>query len=737
MSLFNRAEVIDQNFTQWVDSGDFPQSKSNSSLSRSNIKKTDLVSIFESQVLSRHMDIKARLLKDEGKCYYTIGSSGHEGNAVFGHVFSYNDIAFLHYRSGPFFLQRSKQIPDSTPIFDMALSFMASSEDPISGGRHKVLGSEVLNIPPQTSTIASHLPKAVGTAFSIDRAKDLDIIERKLNKDSIVLCSFGDASVNHATALSAFNTATWISTQGGHVPIIFICEDNGTGISVPTDENWIEKNFNNRYGMEYIQADGLDILDLIEKAIKADKICRLNRVPIFLHMRTVRLMGHAGSDIEVGYRSIQKIEESERNDPLVHSARILIENNCLSKDEIIKYYESAREQISHVFDSVTSRPKIQLASEVMSTITASNLDRPALKYCSTQKRKQIFGKEFERMKNPQHMAKLINYALSDILLHYPNTMVFGEDVAQKGGVYHVTADIYKQFGVRKVFNSPLDETSIIGFGIGLAHNGFIPIPEIQFLAYLHNAEDQLRGEAATLPFFSEGRFTNPMVLRVPGLAYQKGFGGHFHNDNSLTIFRDIPGLILAVPSNGADAVCMLRTAVREAYYNGRIVVFIEPIALYMTKDLFNAKDGKWAFEYPDIKEEIPIGEFKTYGNGNTLTIITYGNGLYLSLQAQKEIEKKIKKKIKVIDLRWLSSINIQGLLDSIRNCKNVLIVDECRRTGCHGENIFYQLKTLSDKEIKIKLHAAEDSFIPLGVAATATLPSKDSIIENSMAMINE
>ena len=157
MSIFNRAEVIDQNFTRWVVSGEFPQSKTTLSLSRSNIKKTDLVSIFESQVLNRHMDIKARLLKDEGKCFYTIGSSGHEGNAVFGHVFPFNDIAFLHYRSGPFFLERSKQISNSTPIYDMALSFMASSEDPISGGRHKVIGSEVLNITPQTSTIASHL----------------------------------------------------------------------------------------------------------------------------------------------------------------------------------------------------------------------------------------------------------------------------------------------------------------------------------------------------------------------------------------------------------------------------------------------------------------------------------------------------------------------------------------------------------------------------------------------------
>ena len=116
------------------------------------------------------MDLKARLLKEDGKCFYTIGSSGHEGNAVFGRVFSLNDIAFLHYRSTPFFIERSKLTHGATPIYDTALSFAASSEDPISGGRHKVIGSKKLNIPPQTSTIASHLPKAVGAAVSIDRA---------------------------------------------------------------------------------------------------------------------------------------------------------------------------------------------------------------------------------------------------------------------------------------------------------------------------------------------------------------------------------------------------------------------------------------------------------------------------------------------------------------------------------------------------------------------------------------
>ena len=682
------------------------------------------------------MDLKARLLKDEGKCFYTIGSAGHEGNAVFGHVFPFTDMAFLHYRSGPFFIERSKQVAGTTPVYDMALSFMASSEDPISGGRHKVLGSKELNIPPQTSTIASHVPKAVGTAFSIGRAKDLDIQERELKGNSIVLCSFGDASANHATALSAFNTASWVTSQGGHVPIIFICEDNGTGISVPTDDKWIEQNFNNRHGIDYIQTDGLHLIDLMIKSRRAEHDCRINRSPIFLHMKTVRLMGHAGSDVEVGYKSLSEIEATEFNDPLLHSARILMENGCLSADDILELYESSRAQVNHVFDAATLRPKLETAEDVMASITENRIERIAPKYPTKKDRAALFGKEFKRMGQPQHMAKLINYALSDILLRYENTLVFGEDVAQKGGVYHVTADLYKQYGIRRVFNSSLDETSIIGFGIGFGHNGFIPIPEIQFLAYLHNAEDQLRGEAATLPFFSEGRFTNPMVLRVPGLAYQKGFGGHYHNDNSLAIFRDIPGVILAVPSNGADAVKMLRTAVREAHENGRVVVFMEPIALYMTKDLHEPKDGKWNFEYPDVKEEIPVGEFATYGKGKALTIITYGNGLYLSLQAQKELEKKLKKKIKVIDLRWLSDIDMPKLLKAIGTCENVLIVDECRRTGCHGEGLLARLVSESKKPMNVRLHAAEDSFISLGVAATATLPSKESIIEHALELVN-
>ena len=735
--MFNRTEIIDKNFTLRVSSAEFPESHLNHNFDYLDFNKNKLIQIFESQVTSRHIDIKARLLKDKGKCFYTIGSAGHEGNAVFGNIFPYTDMAFLHYRSGPFFIERSKQINKTTPIYDLALSFMASSDDPISGGRHKVIGSKELNIPPQTSTIASHLPKAVGAAFSIDRSANLDLVENKIVPNSIVLCSFGDASSNHASALSAINTASWISAKGGNVPIIFICEDNGLGISVKTEEHWIQQNFSNKPYLNYIKVDGLNLFDLIKKSKQAERISRLERKPVFLHMKTVRLMGHAGSDVESGYQTLDKIEEAESNDPLLHSARILIENKLLDKDSVLTIYENTRNQVNHVFNYSLNRPKLETAAQVMTSIS-QNQNPYLIPECPAEEiRSQVFGKEYRRIDMPQHMAKLINYALCDLLLRYPNTLIFGEDVAKKGGVYHVTADLHKKFGSRRVFDSPLDETSIIGFGIGFGHNGFIPIPEIQFLAYFHNAEDQLRGEAATLAFFSEGQFSNPMVLRIPGLAYQKGFGGHFHNDNSLTIFRDMPGVILAVPSNGLDAVKMLRTAVREASKSGRVIVFIEPIALYMMKDLHNEKDGKWSFIYPKQNEEIPIGKFKSYGLGNALTIITYGNGLYLSLQAKKIIEETTKKEIKVIDLRWLSDIDYPALVNEMNLCKKILIIDECRKIGCHGEGIFYELSKKMTTKVKIKLHAAKNSYISLGVAATATLPSRESISKKGIEFINE
>ena len=461
--MFDRAEIIDKNFIDFVQSNNLPSLDSQLPLSDADLELSDLISLFESQVQSRHIDLKARAFKNEGKCFYTIGSSGHEGNAVFGKILDLDDIAFLHYRSTPFFIERSKQLPGSTPLYDLALSFVASSDDPISGGRHKVIGSKELNIPPQTSTIASHLPKAVGAAFSIDRAKDLNINQKRFKKNSLAICSFGDASVNHATALSAINTASLVTYNGGHTPIVFICEDNGLGISVPTPTNWIENRFSNSVGLKYIQTNGLDLIDLHIKTVQAEQYARKYRHPVFLHMKTVRLMGHAGSDIETGYMSLEELSKIERQDPLLFSARILMDNKCLRSSDIINLYEECRKRVGKIFEYASSRPKLIDSDEIMSTIVSnvSNTIKPEIP--KQIDRKKIFGKEYSRLDKKYHMAKLINYALHDILMQYPNTVIFGEDVGKKGGVYHVTADLQKNFGSRRVFDSPLDETSILGF----------------------------------------------------------------------------------------------------------------------------------------------------------------------------------------------------------------------------------------------------------------------------------
>ena len=187
-----------------------------------------------------------------------------------------------------------------------------------------------------------------------------------------------------------------------------------------------------------------------------------------------------------------------------------------------------------------------------------------------------------------------------------------------------------------MFDTLLDETSILGLALGTAVSGFVPMPEIQYLAYLHNAEDQLRGEAATLQFFSQGQYRNGMVVRIAGYGYQKGFGGHFHNDDSIAVLRDIPGLVIASPARPDDAAAMLRTCVAAAKVDGCVCAFLEPIALYHTRDLYEDGDDLWLAR--PTTDHVPLGSARTYGDGRDLTILTWGNGLRMSLRVARRLE---------------------------------------------------------------------------------------------------
>ena len=701
--------------------------------SSSTLTGREALALFDSQIGSRHLDLAARWLRTRGKGFYTIGSAGHEGNAVVAAVTRTTDPALLHYRSGAFYLARAHQAQHDTGIDDVMLGICAAKEEPISGGRHKVFGHHALNVIPQTSTIASHLPRALGVAFAIERSKKLGV-RSAWPKDAIAITSFGDASANHSTATGAIHAACHVAHQHLPLPLLFVCEDNGIGISVQTPRDWIRAAYGQRPHLAYFEADGTDLVNAYAVAKKAADFVRAERKPAFLHLRTVRFMGHAGSDAELTYRTPTEIRADYERDPILKTAKLLVQRGVASGKELLGRYEAKRAEVTNAAVRASERPMLTTAAEVMAPLaphTTSRIAEEASRIPNPEQRSVMHDNKLPEEEGNLTFSLAVNRALADAMAANPNVLVFGEDVGRKGGVYGLTKGLLKRAGAGRVFDTLLDEQSILGLALGTAVSGFLPIPEIQYLAYLHNAEDQLRGEGATLRYFSNGQYTNPMVIRIAGYGYQKGFGGHFHNDDSIAVLRDIPGVVIASPSRPDDASAMMRTCLAAAKTDGSVCVFLEPIALYHTRDLHTEGDGQWLAPYaaPERWKDVhvPLGKARMYAAEAKaqLTIITSGNGLFMSLRVQKRLAAQ-GLFIDVVDMRWIAPMPIEDLLAAAKETGKVLVVDETRRTGGIAESVIAALLD-HDFEGKLARVASEDSFIPLGDAARYVLLDEPTI----------
>ena len=738
--MVDRVPFVDGGFSEYVRS--LPQSRAprradDRVRAASPLTCRQALDLYRVQLESRHVDFAARNLKRDAQAFYTIGSSGHEGNAAVAAAVRPTDPAFLHYRSGAFFLERARQLGRTDGAYAMLLGIVASSDEPMAGGRHKVFGHAEMAIPPQTSTIASHLPKAVGMAFGIGRAARLGVATSS-PQDAIVVVSFGDASVNHSTAQGAINAACWAAAQGQSVPVLFVCEDNGIGISVQTPDGWVRSANATRGGLEYAAADGLDLAGTYATATDLANWVRREQRPAFLHLRTVRLLGHAGSDIETVYRSLEEIEASEALDPLRIGASLLVEAGAATPEQLLELYEASRARIAELGRQATTRPKLTTATEVMRPLAPRQEDalaRITTESANESERRRFWGDKLPEEQRPNGFAQHVNWALGDLLAQHPEAVLFGEDVAKKGGVYGVTRDLARRAKRGRVFDTLLDEQTILGLAIGFGQLGLLPIPEIQYLAYLHNAEDQLRGEAASLQFFSNAQYQNPMVIRIAGYGYQKGFGGHFHNDNSVAVLRDIPGIIVASPARGDDAAAMLRTCIAAAKTSGSVCVFIEPIALYGERDLLAKGDGLWTAPYApsSTAERVAIGKGRVWRDGEHLTIVSWANGLWMSLRVASRLEREHGIRCRVFDLRWLAPLPAAELLEHARHTGRVLVVDETRKTGGVSEGIFTALVD-GGFEGTMRRVTSEDCFIPLGDAANLVLLQESAIEAAALAL---
>src|SRR6185295_1474607 len=467
-------------------------------------------------------------------------------------------------------------------------------------------------------------------------------------------------------------------------------------------------------------------------AARAASLVRSRRQPAFLHLSVVRFLGHAGSDAEAAYRVPADLAADLARDPLVATAAALVGSGLLTPAEAVARYDAIGERVRSAAEQALSSRPLASAAEVMAPLAPRHPERVAER--ATAGPPQAAAGGAAAAGGPVTLAQAVNLALGELLDTYPGMCVFGEDVGPKGGVYGVTKGLQRRFGPARVFDTLLDEQSILGVALGGGLTGLLPVPEIQYLAYLHNAEDQIRGEAATQQFFSAGQFRNPMVVRVAGYAYQKGFGGHFHNDNAIGALRDVPGLVIASPARPDDAAAMLRTCLAAAAEDGSVCVFLEPIALYHTRDLHDDGDGGWLAAYPAPDAHVPAGRARSYGDGTDLTMVTFGNGLRMSLRVARRLAVR-GIGARVVDLRWLAPLPADDLLREARLTGRVLVVDETRRTGGVSEGVVTALTDAGFAGL-IRRVTSEDSFIPLGPAANAVLLDEPTIEKAAVGLLH-
>ncbi|WJK43498.1 transketolase C-terminal domain-containing protein [Solwaraspora sp. WMMA2056] len=756
------------------------------------------LALFDAQLTSRHLDLAKRWLRSFGEGFDTLGSSGHEGNAALAAAVRVTDPALLHYRSGGFYCARVARAaqpvghapgmagPDADddadtgaadaetdPVSDAARDVLrgavASAADPITGGRATVFGSTGIAVVPTSGTVAAHLPRAVGLALAIERMRRLvptvrqrqpglarsaaasrPYLEPRLPwpDDAIVVCSFGDAAVNHAAATAAFTAAGHADHTGEKTPVLFVCEDNGLGLSVRSPDGWVAATLRSRPGLHYFAADGCDLAQTYDTATQAAAWVREQRRPALLHLSTVRLMGHAGTDVESAYRSAEEIDRDVDRDPLVGTARLLVAAGLATPDEIISRYDEVGWQVRKVAEEVIGEPKLATAAQVVATTAPRRPIRVARVVTDTgaraagaaaTARASVLGTRLPEERGPMTLAETINATLADGLLAYPGMIVLGADVAAKGGRYGVTAGLRERFGGNRVFDTTGDATTVLGHALGAGLAGQLPVVELPGLTYLHGGEDQLRGEAATAQFLSRGGYRNPLVLRVPGLAYQDALSGHRHNDNSLAVLRDIPGIVLAVPARAADAAGLLRSCLASAAVDGSVCVFVEPVAGYATRDLYAADDGQWLAPYPPPGEwgtgHVPVGRARSYpvGSAEDLTVITFGNGVRMSLRVAARLAAE-GIGCRVVDLRWLAPLPVADIVREATATGRVLIVDETRRSGGVGEGVLAALVEAGYVGAAARI-AALDSLIPLGPAAHQVLVSEDAITQGARALL--
>ncbi len=654
--------------------------------------------------MGRVLDEKAPNYLKQGLGWsYHAPCAGHDGIQVaLGTTFRpRRDYLFPYYRDLTTCLAAGL-----TPE-EILLNGMSKATDVASGGRHMSnhFAKPELFIQNVSSTVANHAQHAAGLGRAI----------RSFSGTSIVFCSTGESATSEGFYYEAVNGSSL-----GKLPVVFVIQDNGYGISVPKREQTanpcVADNFSGFPNLKIIKCDGKDILDSVRAMREAVAFVRTGAGAAMVYAECVRIGSHSNSDRQELYRSPEELAQARAADPLPRFRKSLLESGTFTEEEIRAIEGENQERYEEAATKARQAPEPDPAT-IHDFVIAdpwvpegdgnADVDRTPADGAD--------GKENVEMS----FLQAVNATMKDLFLENADTFIWGQDVAsqEKGGVFNVTKGMQQQFGAHRVFNGPIAEDYILGTADGFSRycDGLRIIVEgAEFADYFWPAAEQMV-EISHEYWRTNGKFSPNVTVRLASGGYIGG--GLYHSQNLEGWLTTLPGIRVVVPAFADDAAGLLRTSVRSR----GVTLFLEP------KFLYNAKAAR-----THVPEgfAVPFGKARRRRTGRDLTIVAYGTPVHFALEAAEALAKE-GKEIEVLDLRSLVPLDFEAIARSVKKTSRVLIAHEDKVHGGFGGEIAAQIGSRLFEHLDAPVERVGAEFTPVGfhrALERAILPSTEKVL---------
>jgi 2-oxoisovalerate dehydrogenase E1 component len=666
--------------------------------------------------VSRYLDDREIALQKQSRVFFQISGAGHE--ALLLGLGRYLRPAYDWFF--PYYRDRALMLSIGVTPEEMLMQAVGSASDPSSGGRQMPChwGNRALNVVTQSSATGSQCLPAVGCAEAARYISRRSLPGCVARGDELTYVSLGEGATSEGEFWESLNTACTL-----HLPVLFVVADNGFAISVPSSDQApapVSELVRGFRGLHVHALDGCDYFEVRARAADIVAEVRAGVGPSLIHATVVRPYSHSSADTQSKYRSAEELAREASRDPLVLMQQAVVEGGALTEEEVAELKEQARQIVVEATRTALAAPRPD-----PSTVTQHVVSLPVVP-------ESVTGDALvtaEGRGDVVALGEAIRRTLHERMAEDERIRVFGEDVADareavlanvegKGGVFGTTFGLQRAFGIARCYNTPLAEANIVGRAIGQALRGLKPIPEVQFFDYIWTAMQQIKTEAATIRWRSNGTFSCPLVLRVPIGGYLSG-GAIWHSQSGESIFAHVPGLIIVMPSRAADAVGLMRTALQAD----------DPVLFLEHKHLLRQPYTRDPF--PPRSFQVDFGKGRIVRPGKDLTIVTWGATVEKSRQAAEVIHSEDEADVEVIDLRTLMPWDKDLVAGRVAATGRLLVVHEDVLTCGLGAEVAAWVgeRCFSDLDAPVSRVGATDTHVAYEpTLEKAILPQVDGII---------